>query len=133
MGEKKHYEGYVTDIITDKALEFLQKRRDPDKPFFLMFHHKAPHRSWQPGPDYLTLYDGRDIPEPDTLFDDYQGRGTAAKEQEMMVAKHLSDMNDLKLTPDGDPGAGRGLESHIPEPFHPGTAQEVAGGLRAEE
>ena len=103
MGEKKHYEGYVTDIITDKALEFLKEKRDPDKPFFLMFHHKAPHRSWQPGPKHLTLYDDRDIPEPDTLFDDYEGRGTAAKEQEMMVAEHLSDMNDLKLTPEGDP------------------------------
>ena len=44
---KKHA-GYVTDIITDSVLEYLKNRRDPAKPFFLMYHHKAPHRPWQP-------------------------------------------------------------------------------------
>ena len=39
--------GYVTDIITDLAIEFL-KNRPKDKPFFLMCHHKAPHRPWEP-------------------------------------------------------------------------------------
>ncbi len=102
MGRKKRHEGYVTDIITDEALRFLKEVREPGKPFFLMYHHKAPHRPWQPGPDHLTLYDDRDIPEPDTLFDDYSGRGTAAREQEMTIKKHLFDVSDLKLTPEGD-------------------------------
>ncbi len=90
--------GYTTDIITDEALEWLKDTRDGDKPFFLMYQHKAPHRNWQPGPKYLNKYDGVTIPEPDTLFDDYEGRGTAAKNQKMMVARDLSP-HDLKLAP----------------------------------
>jgi len=96
-GVVKHT-GYTTDIITDQALEFLQTKRAKDKPFFLMYHHQAPHRNWQPGPKHLNLYDDVTIPEPETLFDDWTGRGTAAHEQTMTVARHLNP-NDLKLVP----------------------------------
>jgi arylsulfatase A-like enzyme len=96
MGTQKKYVGYVTDIITDHALEWL-KRRDTEKPFCLMYHHKAPHRRWEPGPKHLTMYDDVTIPEPDTLFDDYTGRGRAAKEQDMSIEKTM-DSIDLKLT-----------------------------------
>ena len=89
--------GYTTDVITDVALDFL-KQRTGGKPFFLMYHHKAPHRNWQPGPKYLTLYDDRPMPEPDNLFDDWSGRGTAAHEQKMTVASDLN-VRDLKLEP----------------------------------
>ncbi|GAB6165137.1 sulfatase [Thermostilla marina] len=91
------HEGYTTDIITDEALKFL-KNRDPSRPFFLMYHHKAPHRNWCPGPKYLDLYKDVTIPEPETLFDDYSDRGTAAKQQEMTIAEHLTP-HDLKLVP----------------------------------
>ena len=94
----KRYTGYTTDVITDLALDFLQNRWDRKRPFFLMYHHKAPHRNWQPGPKHLTLYDDRQIPEPDNLFDDYATRGTAAREATMRVADHLN-ANDLKLGP----------------------------------
>ncbi|HPY49741.1 MAG TPA: sulfatase-like hydrolase/transferase [Sedimentisphaerales bacterium] len=97
MGQRKKYAGYVTDIITDRCLDWL-KARSGQKPFCLMFHHKAPHRRWEPGPDHLTMYDDRTIPEPDTLFDDYSGRGRAAKESDMSIDKTLTD-HDLKLTP----------------------------------
>jgi arylsulfatase A-like enzyme len=96
MGERKKYTGYVTDIITDHALKWL-KNRDPNKPFCLMFHHKAPHRNWQPGPKDLAMYDDVTMPEPDNLFDDYANRGRAAKEQDMTIAKTMNN-NDLKLT-----------------------------------
>jgi len=96
MGERKKYTGYVTDIITDHALKWL-KGRNPNKPFCLMYHHKAPHRNWQPGPKHLTLYDDVTMPEPDNLFDDYANRGRAAKEQDMSIAKTMNN-NDLKLT-----------------------------------
>ncbi|UCC98086.1 MAG: sulfatase [Phycisphaerales bacterium] len=95
MGRRKNYTGYVTDIITDHALKWL-KERSGDKPFCLMYHHKAPHRAWEPGPEYLTLYDDVKIPEPDNLFDDYANRGRAAKEQDMSIAKTMND-RDLKL------------------------------------
>lgn len=90
--------GYTTDIITDLTLEWLSQKRDPNKPFMLMYQHKAPHREWAPGPDYLTLYDDRDIPEPPTLFDDYEGRATPAKTQDMMIAESMT-RQDLKLDP----------------------------------
>jgi arylsulfatase A-like enzyme len=96
MGERKKYTGYVTDIITDHALKWL-KERDPNKPFCLIYHHKAPHRNWQPGPKYLSMYDDVTMPEADNLFDDYANRGRAAKEQDMTIAKTMND-SDLKLT-----------------------------------
>jgi arylsulfatase A-like enzyme len=95
MGERKKYTGYVTDIITDHCLKWLKERR-ADKPFCLMYHHKAPHRRWEPGPKHLTMYDDVTIPEPDNLFDDYSTRGRAAKEQDMSIEKTM-DKIDLKL------------------------------------
>jgi len=65
------YEGHTTDIITDLTLDWLKEKRDPGKPFMLMYQHKAPHRNWMPGPEYLSMYDGESLPEPETLFDDY--------------------------------------------------------------
>ncbi|MCH5373552.1 MAG: sulfatase-like hydrolase/transferase, partial [Planctomycetes bacterium] len=97
-GKRVKHTGYTTDIITDISLDWLKDKRDKSKPFMLMYQHKAPHRNWQPGPDYLTMYDDVTIPEPPTLFDDYSGRGTAAHTQDMTIAKTMN-ANDLKLTP----------------------------------
>jgi arylsulfatase A-like enzyme len=91
--------GYVTDIITDKVIAWLEQRRDPDQPFMLMYQHKAPHREWSPGPDHLTYYDDVVIPEPPTLFDDYAGRTSAARTQEMTIDRHMHLAFDLKLWP----------------------------------
>lgn len=96
-GIVKH-QGYTTDIITDEALEWLEKGRDKSKPFFLMYQHKAPHRNWQPAPRYLDKYKDEKIPEPATLFDDYKGRGAAAADTTMTIARDLNP-NDLKLVP----------------------------------
>lgn len=96
-GQVKHT-GYTTDIITDETLKWLKEDRKGDQPFFLMYQHKAPHRNWQPGPKYLNALDDVEIPEPETLFDDYSGRTSPAKNQAMTVANHLND-RDLKLVP----------------------------------
>jgi arylsulfatase A-like enzyme len=90
--------GYTTDIITDITLNWLKKKRNPEKPFFLMSQHKAPHRNWQPGPKYLSKYDHEDIPEPKTLRDSYKNRLKPASTQAMTIEGHLS-AQDLKLTP----------------------------------
>ncbi|MCF7957912.1 MAG: sulfatase [Phycisphaerae bacterium] len=95
---KVRYTGYVTDIVTDKAIDWLDKSRDASKPFLLMCQHKAPHRIWAPGPDHLTMYDDVEIPEPDTLFDDYSNRSEILKDNEMMIAKHMMEDYDLKIT-----------------------------------
>jgi arylsulfatase A-like enzyme len=95
---KTHYPGYTTHIITDRVLEWFKTKRDANRPFLLMYQHKAPHRDWQPGPEYMRMYDGVEIPEPETLFDDYSTRGTAAHTQKMRIADDL-DVRDLKLEP----------------------------------
>ena len=90
-------QGYVTEIITDKAIEWLDTQRDADRPFMLMVQHKAPHREWSPSLKYLHLFDDVTIPEPDTLFDDYTGRGTAVHEQDMSIEKTMELGRDLKI------------------------------------
>jgi arylsulfatase A-like enzyme len=97
-GQRVAHTGYVTDIITDLALDWLKSQRDPNKPFLLMCHHKAPHREWEPSLKHLADHDGMQFPEPETLFDDYSGRGQAEKTQDMMIRKTMTD-KDLKLEP----------------------------------
>lgn len=98
--------GYVTDIITDLGLDFL-KNRPKDKPFFLMLHHKAPHRNWLPDAKHRAQFSGKQIPEPPTLRDDYATRSDALRECEQKVFKDLT-RNDLKLTPPSElTGAAR--------------------------
>jgi len=96
MGQRKRVDGYVTDLITDFALDWLQNKRDPQKPFCLLLHHKAPHRNWMPNIKYLHKYDDVEIPVPDTFFDDYSTR-EAAKTQEMEIARHTFLDYDLKV------------------------------------
>ena len=96
-------EGYVTDVITDLTLDWLKQGRDPDRPFLLMYQHKAPHRSWMPGPKHLSDFRSQTIPEPETLFDDYSRRASPAANQSMEIGRHAILGYDLKLPPsDGD-------------------------------
>lgn len=96
-GQQVKHTGYTTDIITDLALDWLKGARSPDKPFMLMYQHKAPHRNWQPGPQHLKMYDDVDLPEPASLFDDYSGRQSPASTQDMTIEKTMTE-SDLKLT-----------------------------------
>jgi arylsulfatase A-like enzyme len=93
---RKHT-GYTTEIITEKTLDWLKNGRDGDKPFMVMYQHKAPHRNWRPAPKYLNWLDDVTIPEPETLWDDYKGRTQSASRQQMTVRDHLTP-RDLKLT-----------------------------------
>ncbi|MCB0109782.1 MAG: sulfatase, partial [Caldilineaceae bacterium] len=95
-GDRRTVHGYVTDIITDLSLDWL-KGRDADRPFCLMYHHKAPHREWEPDEKHAHLYLDQEIPEPETLFDNYEGRAAAAAAAEMRVGVHMKPM-DLKAT-----------------------------------
>jgi arylsulfatase A-like enzyme len=87
--------GYVTDLITDQTLSWLRSGRDRERPFFLMCHHKAPHRNWVPDSKHADLYRDTTIPEPSTLRDDYATRSAAAREQAMTVLHNLTP-SDLK-------------------------------------
>ncbi len=108
--EGKHTEkGYVTELITEKCIDWLEDAKDSGKPFMLMMHHKAPHREWQPGPDELSLYKDVTFPEPPTLFDDYSNRGTAEKTQDMTISKTMRLEEDLKLYKDRSKMKSTGL------------------------
>jgi len=99
-GQRVKHEGYTTDLITGLSLDWL-KARDKEKPFLLLCQHKAPHREWCPPIRHLGHDKDRKYPEPDTLFDNYAGRGLAEKHQAMTIAKTMNDV-DLKLTPPGN-------------------------------
>lgn len=63
----------------------------------MMYHQKAPHRNWMPAPRHLGMFNNTTFPEPATLFDTYEGRGRAAKEQDMSIEHTLTNDWDLKL------------------------------------
>lgn len=91
--------GYVTDIITDMTLDWLGKERSPDKPFLLMYLHKAPHRPWLMAERHLDEMTQKTFPEPKTLFDDYAGRTSPAKEAEMNILTSMGWAGDNKIYP----------------------------------
>ncbi|MEP3428646.1 MAG: sulfatase [Roseibium sp.] len=101
--------GYVTDIITDKCESWLRKR-NKDQPFFMMCHHKAPHRNFAPHPKYRELYNDQDIVLPDTFDDDYKNRARAAEDARMRIRSDF-EYEDLGLAqPEGGSEVG---EIHI--------------------
>ena len=79
-------EGYATNITTDLALEWLENKREKEKPFCLLLHHKAPHRTWMPDTCDLGAFDKVKFPLPENFYDKYEGR-IAASEQEMNIFK----------------------------------------------
>ena len=95
-----HRHGYITDIITDDAIDWMENGRDKGKPFCLLIHHKAIHRNWMADTTHLSLYEDRTFPVPETFYDDYAGR-TAAAAQEMSIAKDMDPIYDLKMLAPG--------------------------------
>ena len=91
---------YATDVITDLGIDFI-RNRPRGKPFFLMLHHKAPHRPWEPDAAHRAPFVDRWIPEPSTFWDTYVTRTDALHENEQRVAKDMT-RRDLKLVPPTD-------------------------------
>ncbi|MET0556807.1 MAG: sulfatase [Vicinamibacteria bacterium] len=96
-GEKTYTGRYATDVITDLSLQFLRER-PRDRPFFLMMHHKAPHRPWEPTEAHAAHFAPRRIPEPVTFWDSYATRTDALHENQQRIAADLTN-NDLKIEP----------------------------------
>ncbi|MCG9793134.1 sulfatase family protein [Flavobacterium algicola] len=95
-GVKKTYPGYVTTVTTDIALDWLNNKRAKDKPFLLLYHQKAPHRTWMPEEKYFKLFEEKTFTPPANFFDDYEGRPAAAG-QEMSIFKDMDVVYDLKM------------------------------------
>ena len=98
-GTTKRFQGYATDVTTDKAIAWLDKR-DKEKPFFLMCQHKAPHRTFAPALRHLDAFNEVGIPEPDSLFDDYGNRSKTLPENQMEIDRHMDWAYDLKVRRD---------------------------------
>ena len=96
-GERTYSGRYATDVITDLGIDFM-RQRPKHRPFFLMLHHKAPHREWTPDEKHRRMFEGRTIPEPPTLWDDYATRTDALHENRQRVADDLTP-RDLKVGP----------------------------------
>ena len=96
-GEHTYTGRYATDVITDLSIDFI-RNRPRNKPFFLMSHHKAPHRPWEPDEAHGALFADRWIPEPDTFWDAYDTRTDALHENQQRVVADLNN-RDLKLPP----------------------------------
>jgi arylsulfatase A-like enzyme len=115
-GTRKRVPGYVTNITTDFAINWLDQR-DKSKPFFLMYQQKAPHRNWMPEEKYYHLFDSTQFPVPSNYFDDYSTRTKAAREQEMEIASDMHFGYDLKVPVDSalekQTGAGPSLQGPL--------------------
>ncbi len=96
-GDTLKYTGYTTDLITDLTLQTLEKR-DPNKPFCMIYQHKAPHRNWMPGPKYFDFVSDKKYPLPETFWDNYATRSAAAREQDMRIEDMFLSY-DLKMMP----------------------------------
>jgi arylsulfatase A-like enzyme len=88
MGEKKQHEGYVTDLITDFAIDWI-KKRDTSKPFLLLYHHKAPHGQWQPAEGDQELWEDESLPHPETFDDNLSGRAEAVQKNNSRLNPEL--------------------------------------------
>lgn len=97
-GDTLQIPGYVSDITTDLTISWLVNR-DKTKPFCVLYHQKAPHREWLPALRHIKEYTEREFTEPETLFDDYEGRGTAAKAAEMNILDNMNWAGDNKIPP----------------------------------
>ena len=94
MGKDTTYSGYVTDVTTDLALDWIEQ--NPDRPFFLMVHHKAPHRNWMPAQQYLQEFNDRRFALPHNFYDDYAGR-EALQRQLITMKEGLDVRYDSKV------------------------------------
>ena len=118
--------GYTSDVITDIALKTLENR-DKNKPFCMLYHHKAPHRNWMPHPRDFGKYKGENIPLPDNFWDDYSTRSAAASEQDMHV-KDLFMSLDMKLMPEDYEGIRVGSGGSGQSNFDPTQSMVSANG-----
>lgn len=75
-GQPVAQQGYITDELTDYAIDWLDSREE-DKPFFLYLSHKAVHAEFKPAERHKDQYKDRDIHLPDPDAD--QGAAGAGK------------------------------------------------------
>lgn len=74
-GQRRKVNGYVTDILTDEAVRFIDQNKD--RPFMLYLGHKAVHADFFPAERHKNLYGSEPIPYPKSYPDtdeNYRGK-----------------------------------------------------------
>ncbi|MEN8775167.1 MAG: sulfatase/phosphatase domain-containing protein [Akkermansiaceae bacterium] len=94
---RKRFQGHCNDLVTQKGLTWLKQAADSKKPFMAMVQYKAPHRNWAPAFRHIDMFDDVTMPEPETLFDNYENRSSVLKEHAMGIQDHMSWGNDMKM------------------------------------
>ena len=97
-GDTVVIKGYATEVIENEAIKWLD-RRDRQKPFLLLLHHKAPHRNFVPQLKWLGIFSKKHFPEPATLFAGMNKHGKAWQTQKMSILKDMTLCTDLKVDP----------------------------------
>ena len=90
---QKSYPGYITDNVTNFAIEGMKQFTQP---FLMMVQFFNDHRPFDPPHQYEHLYDNIRVSEPGTFYDDYSLRAAAAREARMRIA----DMPDFHPSDD---------------------------------
>jgi arylsulfatase A-like enzyme len=83
-----HFDGYITDVMTDLAIKGMQQFKQP---FLMMMQFFNAHRPFDPPHKYEQIYDNVRIPEPGTFWDDYSHRASPARDAKMRI----EDMPDF--------------------------------------
>ena len=94
---RKRFQGHCNDLVTQKGLTWLKQAANSKKPFMAMVQYKAPHRNWAPAFRHINMFDDVTMPEPETLFDNYENRSSVLKEHAMGIQDHMSWGNDMKM------------------------------------
>ncbi len=89
-GTEKQYTGHSTDIITNLSLEWL-KQRNPDVPFFLQCHFKAPHENWEYAKRFKDTLIDVELPEPESLFEDKSHRSDGSRDYGFTVSETMAE------------------------------------------
>lgn len=119
--EELKFEGHCEALIPQFVIDWLENDWDRNKPFAINYHTKAPHRNWMPEEKYLDFLEDREFEFPENFFDDYSGRGSAAKEQEMEIVNDMFWGWDMKF--DENPFTGE--PSRLPAPFGRMTEEQM--------
>ena len=45
--EERHDEGYLTDLLSQRSVDYVNRMAEGDAPFFLSLHYTAPHWPWE--------------------------------------------------------------------------------------
>ena len=83
-GERVKQRGYITDELTDYAIDWLKEQQPAEKPFFLYLSHKAVHANFTPAERHEGMLDDAPFERPASeanTFENYRGKPRWMRDQ----------------------------------------------------